>query len=157
MIAKMTETQALGNTLLKEHGLTEQGWKFCLDSSKQRVGECRFDEKEIGVSLYYLERSTKAEILDTILHEIAHALLGSGHGHDMEWKLMCLRIGAKPERLAGEEAVSSAKPNYRIKCNNCGWFTDRFRMRRRNYGSRCPRCHTEVKIYRITYKPKGGK
>lgn len=154
-VKKLIQVQALGVKLMDEHGLLEQGWKFELDTTKMRIGSCSHRKKRITVSMWYLEKSSDAEILDTILHEIAHALLPEGvEDHGWEWKDMALRVGATPERLAGEGAVSSAKPNYRIKCLNCGWFVNRFRMRQRNYGSRCPRCHTEVTIYRLNYGRK---
>ena len=40
------------------------------------------------------------EVRDTILHEIAHALVGPGHGHDAVWKAKCVEVGAKPEAAA---------------------------------------------------------
>jgi predicted SprT family Zn-dependent metalloprotease len=148
-ITKIVWVTCLANELLVQHGLKQLGWKFNLDQTKQRVGVCSHRTKTIGFSLHYLEKSTDAEIRDTILHEIAHALVGSNHGHDHVWRAKCIEIGAKPKRLAGEDAVTTAKPNYLIKCPACGWQTKRYRMRRRNFGSRCPKCHTTVQIFKI--------
>ena len=36
-------------------------------------------------------------VLDTILHEIAHALVGSHHKHDAVWKAKCKEIGCDPK------------------------------------------------------------
>jgi predicted SprT family Zn-dependent metalloprotease len=92
----------------------------------------------------------EAEITDTLLHEIAHALVGPRHGHDLVWQAKCIEIGARPKRLAPPTAKSQAKFNYVIKCPNpeCGWQVKRFRMKQRNFGSLCPDCGTEVKIYK---------
>jgi predicted SprT family Zn-dependent metalloprotease len=144
---KIIDAHYLGTALLREHGLND--WKFVLDNSKRRVGQCRYDEREIGLSIWYLEKSSEAEIEDTILHEIAHALVGpdvESHGH--VWKAKAAELGAKPRALAGEEAISSAKPNYVMVCPSCGREWQRYRMRRRNIGSKCPDCKVEIKIFK---------
>jgi len=134
-----------GNELLKQFGLSD--WRFELSREKNTLGRCEHSDRTISFSQYYLHLPME-EIEDTILHEIAHALVGPKHGHDYVWKAKCREIGARPERLAPPEIKTSAKPNYRIECPDCGWHTDRFRMRRRNFGAKCPECHTEVKIYK---------
>lgn len=45
-----------------------------------------------------LARDGFSLIRDTILHEIAHALVGPNHCHDLVWKAKCLEIGATPRR-----------------------------------------------------------
>jgi len=146
---EITHAYAIGNTLLIEHGLRAVGWIFQLDNAKERIGQCNHDKKLITYSIHYL-REPEEFIRDTVLHEIAHALVGYEHGHDYVWQQKCVEIGAKPERLANEnELATKITPNYVIKCENCGWSVTRLRMRRRNFGSTCPECHTEVKIYRI--------
>jgi hypothetical protein len=42
--------------------------------------------------------------MDTILHEIAHALVGARHGHDRVWRATALRIGCSGTRCVPEEA-----------------------------------------------------
>jgi predicted SprT family Zn-dependent metalloprotease len=146
-VTKIIWVTGLANQLFKEHGLEERGWSFDLDQTKQQVGVCNHHTKKIGFSLYYLEKSSDAEIRDTILHEIAHALVGSNHGHDATWRAKCIEIGARPKRLAGEDAVTTAKPNYVMICPSCDRKWYRYRMRQRNYGGKCPDCKIEVEIY----------
>jgi predicted SprT family Zn-dependent metalloprotease len=136
---------------LQKHGLLELGWKFKFDNAKQRLGSCSHSRKTITFSMYYTHIS-REEIEDTILHEIAHALIGPEHGHNFHWKQKAREIGAKPERLADPTIKTSAKHNYVIKCPNCGWQVQRHRMKRRNFGSTCPECRTEVKIYKYVRK-----
>ena len=38
------------------------------------------------------------DIKDTVLHEIAHAIVGGIHHHDCVWKACCNKIGAEPTR-----------------------------------------------------------
>lgn len=40
------------------------------------------------------------KIKDTVLHEIAHAIVGNEHGHDGVWKECAQRIGSTGARLA---------------------------------------------------------
>ena len=141
------EAYMFGNKLLAEHGLLQQGWRFDLSNEKQTLGRCYHQRKLITYSVHYLRESIE-EIRDTILHEIAHALIGEDHGHDYVWKAKCVEIGAKPERLASETNYVP-KANYRIECPECFWSVTRLRMRRRNFGSTCPECGTEVEIYKL--------
>jgi len=138
----------LGNKLLAEHGLLQQGWRFDLSNEKQTLGRCIHSRKTIIYSVHYLREPIES-IRDTILHEIAHALVGPDvDSHGWKWRAKCVEIGAKPQRLA-DPTNYEAKPNYKIECPECGWFTTRLRMRQRNFGSTCPECSTEVVIYKL--------
>jgi predicted SprT family Zn-dependent metalloprotease len=63
--------------------------------------------------------ATKEQIEDSIRHEIAHALT-PGAGHGPAWKLMCIRVGAKPQRCASYEEVKNMPYKFIGKCPNCG-------------------------------------
>ena len=93
----LSEIDTLGNQLLQEHkdnsGL-EPGWKFGFDLAPARGGVCRDTEKQITLSVTYCLKASEAEIVDTILHEIAHAIVGPQHGHDAVWKAAAQRSGA---------------------------------------------------------------
>lgn len=131
--------------LLRQHGLGD--WTFELSRGKHTLGHCDHEDRQIVFSEYYLHLPME-EIEDTLLHEIAHALVGPDHGHGAVWKRKCREIGAKPERLAAPGIKTTAKPNYVMECPNCGRRWERFRMRRRNFGSKCPNCQVEVNIYK---------
>jgi len=146
-IQRMIWTRKLARELMDEHGLND--WRFILSSTKRSVGRCWYADKKIEYSTYYLHNSDE-EVKDTILHEIAHALAGNAAGHNYMWKHYARLVGARPERCAPPEVTTSAKPNYVIRCESCGWETKRFRMRRSNHGGMCPECGTVVTIYRIT-------
>ena len=80
------------------HGLDD--WRGQLDDARRRFGVCRMRSKVISISRPLCELNTEAEIRDTILHEIAHALAWQRHGencgHDARWKEICLEVGARP-------------------------------------------------------------
>jgi hypothetical protein len=50
------------------------------------------------------------EVRDTILHEIAHALVGPSHGHDAVWRRQALAIGSSGQRCVSSDAPAVAGP-----------------------------------------------
>ena len=86
----------LGRELLDLHGLS--GWTLVLDRAKRRAGVCRHARREIGLSAPLTALHPEAEVRDTLLHEIAHALVGPRHGHDEVWRAAAHRIGCTGQR-----------------------------------------------------------
>ena len=62
----------LARSEMDKNGLFD--WKLDLDHAKVRAGAC-FLEKKISFSRNFIKNSNESEIYDTILHEIAHALV----------------------------------------------------------------------------------
>lgn len=93
----MTEIEVIGlaNRLLAEHNLLPQ-WSFAIGKRKRSVGTCFYRQKRIEFSKHWLTLPDE-QISDTILHEIAHALVGPGHGHGRVWKLKAMELGAIPK------------------------------------------------------------
>lgn len=87
---------------MDEHGLTD--WTFKFDKAVRRAGCTNFRYTRITLSRALTELWSEAEVLDTILHEIAHALVGLEHGHDWTWKRKCVEIGARPVRCTPASA-----------------------------------------------------
>jgi len=50
----------------------------------------------ITLSKWYLVSCPEAKIIDTILHEIAHAISPFNENHGDEWTANCVRVGAEP-------------------------------------------------------------
>ena len=93
-------------------------WKFKLMSSYETAGITDIENHTIALSRPYIRVADKRSIRDTILHEIAHALVGAGHGHGPVWKRKAREIGAKPERCFVSEELPDGK--YEAVCENCG-------------------------------------
>ena len=94
-------------------------WKFVWDTrAVRRYGQCRYSKKEIGITKTLANINTIEETKDVVLHEIAHALTGRGHGHDAVWKRMCIKGGARPERCYKSEenggTVKTTKGKYKL-------------------------------------------
>ena len=93
---------AMARRLMREHGI--DGWTVRLDRAKTRAGVCRFGIRQIGLSAPLTRLHSEEEVRDTILHEIAHALVGPEHGHDATWRAQALAIGSTGERCVTEDA-----------------------------------------------------
>jgi predicted SprT family Zn-dependent metalloprotease len=146
----LIECMQLGNSLLEKHGLDD--WKFSISNHKRKLGMCSFNSKTIVFSKYFLH-IPDWKIRDTILHEIAHALVGGEHGHDDVWKAKCIEVGARPQRLAPPDMRTSAKVNYVVKCVNprCSQdiLTTRYRLKKVMHKAICGKCRQPVKIFKV--------
>ena len=100
----LREALELAGTLLREHGLDE--WRVEVDRAKRRAGVCRYDRRVIGLSGPLTRLHPVAEVRETVLHEIAHALAGPQHAHDATWRVTAGQIGCRGERCVPLEAPS---------------------------------------------------
>jgi len=100
----------LARNLMNEHGLRE--WSFKFDRAKRRAGCCKHSRKTITLSPHYVERNDYEEVKDTILHEIAHALVGHKHHHNWVWRAKAREIGAKPQRCTQANEINLPKGKY---------------------------------------------
>ncbi|GEM_PF-1617042 len=81
---------------MDDHGLSD--WRLTWDRAVRRAGLTRFRQKTISLSVPLMRLFPPSEARDTILHEIAHALVGHAAGHGATWKAKAAEIGARPER-----------------------------------------------------------
>lgn len=123
----------LAERLMARHGLV--GWTFHFDRAKTRYGLCRHKEMRIQLSKgYVIAESNLADITDTILHEIAHALVPADEGHGKVWRAKAIEIGCSGERC-GDGAMPAYKRKklryYKGVCPSCRrvtWSTRRARV-----------------------------
>lgn len=116
--------------LLDQHGLTE--WRCRLNTNKSRLGVCKYRKQRIEVQEWYALNNPKEEVDDTILHEIAHALVGPGHGHGPVWKAKARQLGCTPKSCGGDHVVTQQG----------------------KWQSRCPGCN---RLYHMHRQPKPGQ
>ena len=124
-LIKLYEIKKYALEQMEKWELTEQGWSFVWDTrAVRRYGQCRYRSKEIGITKKLANINTIEETKDVVLHEIAHALVGRGHGHDFVWKRMCRKVGAKPERCYTPEdrggTVKTIKGKYKLVNKDTG-------------------------------------
>lgn len=117
------------------------GWSFKINSNQRRLGVCKYGEKLIEMSKFHILNHKDADVLDTLRHEIAHAVsfidTGKVQHHNVTWQAYAKRIGAKPERCA--KGLSNPPYNFTAQCKNCKRTYGAYRIRRR-YTYRCPLC-----------------
>lgn len=97
----LDDAHRLGERLLAQHGLDD--WTLTFDRAKRRAGVTRFGARTIGLSAPLTRLHDEPDVRDTILHEIAHALVGPGHAHDRVWQARARALGASPERCLPED------------------------------------------------------
>lgn len=112
-----TTAAQMARTLLDQHGLTE--WRVEFDRAKRRLGQCRYSTRTIGLGRDYVLHNDENLVRDTILHEIAHALVGPGAGHGLVWKNKCREIGARPVARKDWQEVNSPPGAWEGRCG-CG-------------------------------------
>lgn len=139
----LPEIEALGYDLIRKYENTnnlEVGWKFGFDLAPSRAGVCRHKEKQITLSVTYCQKATKKEIVNTILHEISHAIVGPNHGHDAVWKEAARRIGCTTERC---HRVKHTAARWRGDCG-CGKQWTRQRLSKAARSGLCPSCKNRI-------------
>ena len=110
---------------LDKHGLSS--WRFRYDYAAGRSGLCSYENNTISMPEQFCLKSDQEEIKNTLLHEIAHALVGRKHGHDAIWRAKALEIGCDGERTHAKLFVP---PNFIVRCKNCGWHIGRNQRRK---------------------------
>ena len=123
-------------TLLNVHGL--QSWNFTYDQATNRGGLCSHSTKQISLSERFALIASAKEITDTLLHEIAHALVGPNHQHDATWRETAKRIGCTANVT---HDVQFATARWLMTCLLCDWRQPRHRRRR---GLTCKWCSNPV-------------
>ena len=121
---------------MDKNGLLD--WKLDLDHAKVRAGACFFKEKKISFSRNFIKNSNEVEIYDTILHEIAHALVGPKCGHGIVWKNMAKRLGCSAKRCHSLEFSDYKWIRY---CKNSCWEQ---KTHRRKSNLICRKCGASV-------------
>ncbi len=143
-----TKAATLTRQELDKHGL--QSWKVRItsDPNVPYLGLCSYKDRAIIINAHHVDIHDDENIIDTIKHEVAHALVGSAHGHDETWRakakeigcintLPCshlnlpeavidaIRSGATVEMTVEEETIVIKHPKYKVtrlqeKCPICG-------------------------------------
>lgn len=113
---KIEAVHSLAVSLMAQHGL--DGWGFGFDESTRRAGCCNYGDHLITIAFELARNGSDADIRDTILHEIAHALVGRKHHHDKVWKAKAKEIGCSGERT---HKLQFTTPRWSVTCENRCW------------------------------------
>ena len=69
-----SEVRNLAISEMSKWGLIDRGWSFHTDNAISRHGQCNYNNKTISVTNESIQHNDDDSILNTIRHEIAHAL-----------------------------------------------------------------------------------
>lgn len=90
---KLLEVAFLAQQLLEKYQLPECEIYFLMHSYAR--GICYNSGKKISLQIQFSINEDIEEICNTILHEIAHAIVGNENGHNLVWKKKALELGVR--------------------------------------------------------------
>jgi predicted SprT family Zn-dependent metalloprotease len=134
---------------LAKHGL--HGWTFALAGTKRRLGVCKYKERRIEIAEYYARNSPEESVLDTLRHEIAHAIAGPAAKHGPRWKAVAVRLGATPRACETTHQAVVKPGDWQASCPACERTVHLYRRPRSLSGYRC-RCEARSPL---TFEYKG--
>ena len=114
---EMSDAKVLGDRYLKEFKL--DNWEIGFQNKYDALATCYHAPiQEIKLSKWFVKFNSNDEISKTLLHEIAHALVGSGLGHSRAWSEKAKEIGViNPTEFRDTSTLNRPEPNYTGKCN----------------------------------------
>jgi hypothetical protein len=86
------EATLFARTELNKHGLTDWSIRLNQDANSHFLGLCAHKDKCIILSAHHIDIHPDPEVINTIRHEIAHALT-PGHRHDDVWESKAREVG----------------------------------------------------------------
>ncbi len=152
----LAEARDRALSLMARHGLIERqpslfrallarrgGWSFAFDRSRLRFGLCSPTSRRIQLSRHLTALNARAQVEDTIRHEIAHALAFIKYrrnvGHGPRWQAIAREVGADPRRCYDMAAVKMPAAPYLAKCP-AGHVSPRMKRFRRRRQVSCAKC-----------------
>ncbi len=145
----LTDARKLAEELIEKY-LPDTGWYFEFDLARRRFGCTHYGTKQITLSKVLTKLNDEKRVRNTILHEIAHVLVGKGQGHNYKWKHKAIEIGCDGRRQYNHADVITPEPSYRGTCPNCRRVVRRHRRSAIACGQ-CCRKYNDGR-YSINYK-----
>mgnify|MGYP003331690830 FL=1 len=99
---EILKAKELAIELMNKHKLIEYGWYFEFDKAKRRFGCCDYIKQRISLSEGLTKIREEHNVRNTILHEIAHALVGFKNGHNHIWRAKAIEIGCDGKRCGND-------------------------------------------------------
>lgn len=100
------------------------GYSFRWNRRTHAAGLCNYAKRTIELSAVLTPHRKDSDILDTLLHEVAHAMAGPWAGHGPQWKAQARALGARPAACIADTAamapVIAASRRYVARCDRCG-------------------------------------
>lgn len=136
----VAEIEAEAKRLIAE--LAPEGYTFRWNNQRTTFGITYYGNlKRIELSKPRALHEPWEETLDTILHEIAHAIVGPGEHHGPAWRAQARRIGAVPRAVMAEpkDGLREATAQWVGRCQYGHESSHRF-FRRPSREYSCSQC-----------------
>ena len=133
----LEELADLADGEMRKHGL--HGWTFALADTRRRLGVCKYRTKRIEIAEFHARSNPPSVVLDTLLHEIAHAIAGPAAKHGPAWKAVAIRLGATPRACDDSHETVVTPGDWQATCPTCTKTFHRYRRPTSLSGYRC-RC-----------------
>lgn len=114
---KLDQALARATELMGSNNL--EGWRINFDTRRAVIAEVFHREKVLSYSKYFVAIADKEQFDGVTLHEITHALLGPGMGHDKEFVELCTKIS--PNDHYARLCVDIPLRKYILSCPECGY------------------------------------
>jgi predicted SprT family Zn-dependent metalloprotease len=147
----MSEIEA-GNTLRRlMNNYNLHHWRIGFNNRKRGMGLTSYKDKKIYLSRNLINFAPDDVIINTMLHEIAHAIDFERRGrssHDIRWQSIALQVGAKPSPYVDDDKIEytkNIKEKYNYVCECCGIVVRTYR-RLKNIDNRyCSDCYDRTR------------
>ena len=136
---KLDEIRHIANAFFEAYLHDVPGhWHFRWDHARRRAGACHHHKSLITLSRPIAELGTVDDAVQTLLHEIAHAIVGKDENHGPRWLETARSIG-----YTGRVRHSGPTPDHLARwAGRCPAGHTVLRYRRpRNMVASCTRCH----------------
>ena len=131
----LAAVRAQAEALIATH-LPADTWTCGFDHARTRAGQCDFGRHRITVSRHLAARADANALEQVVLHEIAHALVGSAAGHGSSWRSTARQLGYRGDRLHDGPIADDLAP----WIGRCPSGHEHVRYRRPTRPTSCARC-----------------
>lgn len=129
----------LTEELLQFYKLT--GWRFEFRDEPRSFGLCNHQNRIVALSYVLTYLNEVPEVFSTVTHEIAHALVGPGHKHDIVWRRMFLSMGGDGKRCYDPNDIVMAPTPFVYRCVKCGYKIHAWRRKLMATLAYCTDCY----------------
>ena len=140
-----TEAHKIARALMDDAGL--QDWGIVFNNNKTRLGACNYRKHCLMFSLAFLND----DFIDTVKHEMAHAIVGPSAGHGPVWKAAVSRMGGTAKSSAKVAPKGAEFYKYYGICP-CGKAKKGFHRRPRSFAWTCNICKGAL-LWKMDGKP----
>ena len=112
------------------------GWTWGWNTRVTAGAVTKFRGEVIEFSTHYVDAATPEQLLNTVLHEIAHAIVGPGEGHGAYWRSTHIALGGDGSRCHDVQISRDVYPIV-ADCDCSRGAHYRTRMPRKGYFHTC--------------------